>query len=192
MIPTSPYPLVWPDAVPRTPNRMDDKFRTTLAKALNNVEKSVQAFGRDSGKLIRQMEITSNVAGIRAPKIVDPGVAVWFMWDDAPRCFAIDRYHTVAANLQAIHLVLEARRTELRHAGLHTVRAAFRGFVAALPAPGATHWTTVLGVGPDATPDQITAAYRTKARELGATGNDAARAELNVARDKALEERGSK
>ncbi len=53
----------------------------------------------------------------------------------------------------------------------------------------ASRTDAVLGISPDATPDQITAAYREKARALGASGDEAARTELNVARDKALAER---
>jgi hypothetical protein len=62
-------------------------------------------------------------------------------------CIPVDRYAKVEANLQAIHHIIEARRTELRHGTLALVRATFTGFVA-LPAPGATRkrsWREVFG-----------------------------------------------
>jgi len=186
MIP--PYPLLWPEGHPRTARRDKSAFRTGFNTALKNVQDSLRLFAQDSGKALGQVQITSNASWMNE-KPEDPGIAVWFEWDGAMRCIAVDRYPTVAENLQAIHHVLEARRVELRHAGINMVRTAFRGFIAALPAPGAAHWTTILGVPPNATADQITAAYREKARALGANGNEAARTELNVARDKALAER---
>ncbi len=189
MIP--PFPLLWPDGHPRVKSRERSAFRTGFSQALKNVKDSLRLFAHDSGTALSSVQITSN-ASFMDEKPADPGIAVWFEWDGALRCIAVDRYQTVAENLQAIHHVLEARRVELRHAGINMVRTTFRGFVAALPAPGAAHWTTILGVPATATEEDIAAAYRAKARELGATGNDAARCELNVARDKALQERGSR
>jgi hypothetical protein len=57
--------------------------------------------------------------------------------------------------------------------------------------PGAAPWWTILGIPQTATVEQINAAWKAKAREMGATGNEAARAELNVARDKGIAERTS-
>lgn len=188
MIP--PYPLQWPDGTRRATTPGDAQFRTTRANAMDNVEKSLAAFARDSGIKVSDIQITSNVAGIRSAEPADTGVAVWFQWDGDLRCIAIDRYRKVDWNLQAIHHIIEADRTKIRHGGLEIVRASFRGMAFALPAPGSIPWWTTLGVKPDATPDQITAAYRTKARvQQLQMGNDDARAELNVARDKGLAER---
>ncbi len=188
MIP--PFPLLWPEGHARVKSRERSAFRTAFPAALKNVKDSLRLFAQDSGKALTSVQITSN-ASFMDEKPDDPGIAVWFEWDGAMRCIAVDRYLTVAENLQAIHHVLEARRVELRHAGINMVRTTFRGFVAALPAPGAAAWWAILGVSQTATPDQITAAYRDKQRALGATGNDAARAELNIARDKGLTERGN-
>lgn len=138
------YPLTWPPVFPRSKSRMDGQFKTTLAGALNNVEGSLKLFARDSGKKIEQLVISSNVSlGQQRP--ADPGVACWFMWDGLQVCIPVDRYAKVEANLQAIHHIIEARRTELRHGGLAIVRATFTGFKA-LPAPAdARPWRQVLG-----------------------------------------------
>jgi hypothetical protein len=123
MIPA--YPLTWPAVFPRSQRRIEGQFKTSLAGALHNVEHA----------------ISSNVTlGQQRP--ADPGVAVWFTWDGLQVCIPVDRYIKVEANLQAIHHVIEARRTELRHGGLSIVRATFTGFKA-LPAP-AVHWRMML------------------------------------------------
>lgn len=141
------YPLSWPEGLPRTERKVSSQFRTTLSAALNNVRKSLEAFGRDSSKAVSEISISSNVTlGNERPS--DTGIAVWFTWDGQQRCIAVDRYPKAEDNLQAIHHVLEARRTEMRHGGLHVVRQTFKGFTA-LPAPsGRKSWREVLGLAP--------------------------------------------
>lgn len=186
------FPLSWPEGFPRARTREKGQFRTTLAGALENVRSSLMAFGRDSGVPISDIILSSNVSlGVNAP--ADPGVAAWFVWDGEPRCIAVDRYETPAANLQAIHHVLEARRTELRHGTLALVRAAFRGFVPALPAPAGRPWREVLGFnvgGKPITVEMIETAYRgaMKREHPDHGGNHERAAELNAARAAALKE----
>lgn len=143
----TPYPLAWPDTLPRTdPSRREvGRFKATLSTALANAKQSLTLFGKDSSRPVADVVFSSNVGGLdqsAVPK--DPGVALWFRWDDQQRCIAVDRYTTPAANLQAIHHILEADRTKLRHGSLEIVRASYKGFVA-LPAPGKRHWREVLG-----------------------------------------------
>jgi len=44
------YPLTWPDGWPRTKSPGNSQFKSTLASALKNVQKSLEMFARDSGK----------------------------------------------------------------------------------------------------------------------------------------------
>lgn len=191
-----PYPLHWPEGMPRTPpgKRQKSAFRTTLAGAVNNVRDSLRMFGSDSGKPVTNIQATTNVGGIRLDdRPIDSGVAVWFEWDDGMRCIAVDRYLKPEENLQAIHHILEARRTEVRHGGLVIARAAFKGFVALPAPPGKRHWSDVLGVSPDADAVTIERAYREKAKKMhpDAGGSAEAMTELNGARDEAQRERAA-
>jgi hypothetical protein len=153
------WPLAWPEGWPRTTKPTGSAFKTSLAGALENVRKSIAAFSKDSGKGVSEALISSNVTlGEQRPR--DAGVAVYFTWDDISTCIAVDRYLKVEDNLQAIHHVIEAERTKLRHGGLNLVRAAFRGY-AALPPPtsGSRPWHVVLGVDPGASALDIEKAY---------------------------------
>lgn len=183
------YPLSWPEGFPRAQRRETGKFKTRLPAALENVRSSLRLFGSDSNRPVTNVILSSNVT-LGSEKPSDPGVAAWFLWDGEQRCIPVDRYTTVEANLQAIHHVLGARRVELRHGTLALVRATFKGFTLALPAPGKS-WHDVLGVSPTATADEIEAAYRRLARERhpDAGGNAEAMAELNRARERARKER---
>lgn len=185
------YPLQWPDHIPRTKNRERSRFKTTLAGALKNVRHSIEAFARDSEKSVTNIVLSSNVTlGNDRPQ--DPGVAAWFTWDGMSICIPVDRYQTAEENLQAIHHVLEARRTELRHGTLHLVKATFKGFVALPPPPGAKSkrpWWEVLGLpGPHASRDQIEERFKhlAKTTHPDAGGTAEAMAELNAARLEAL------
>lgn len=142
-----PYPLAWPKGVPRTPHPHAGTFKTTLAAAVQNVEDSLRRFAADSGQKVSDVAVTSNKAGLTSAAPADCGVAIWFNWDGQQRCIAVDRYSKLEHNVQAIHHIIEARRTELRHGGLNVVRQTFRGFTA-LPAPAGTSWRDVLGFGP--------------------------------------------
>lgn len=190
----APYPLAWPATMPRHKSREAGQFRTSLSGALKNVRVSLQAFARDSGKPLADLVISSNVTLSGKPE--DPGVAVWFTWDGLQVCIPVDRYRTVEANLQAIHHIIEARRTELRHGTLALVRATFSGFQA-LPAPGSKRtWRQVLGLDNNARREPVNreiieARFRELAKELHpdkSSGSTDAMAELNRAREEALEE----
>jgi len=186
---TTAYPLTWPEHIPRARTREKGKFSSTLNSALTNVQKSLGLFARDSGKPLANLVISSNVT-LGADKPADPGVAVWFTWDGLQVCIPVDRYQTVAANLQAIHHVVEARRVELRHGTLALVRATFMGFKALPPASGSA-WFSILGVSSDATKDEIERAYRERAKRVhpDAGGSSEAMAELTRARDEGLRRR---
>lgn len=190
------YPLQWPDHIGRwTGARQPGAFKTTLPAAMEKVSTSLRLFGRDSGKPVSDVVLSSNVTlGVTKP--ADPGIAVWFVWEGREMCIPIDRYSTVEANLTAIHHVLEARRTELRHGTLALVRATFKGFHAALPAPGQHQkrtWRQVMGFEPSALVPMavLEERYRKLAKERHpdmAGGSQALMAELNAARAEALGE----
>lgn len=180
----APYPLHWPEGVPRSERRESSRMKATLAKALENVRESLRLFGQDTGKPVTEAALSSNVGGLSLSeqRVKDPGVAVWFKWDGAPRCIAVDRYLTPAENLQAIHHIIEARRTEMRHGGLHIVRQTFKGFTAL---PAAEQWWQVLDLPATATAEDVEAAYRrlAKAAHPDAGGSNDAMARLNRARE---------
>ena len=152
------YPLAWPPHIPRAKHREKGSFKTELPAALRNVQNALRLFAQDSGKPMSDLVLSSNVTlGDNRPQ--DPGVAAWFTWDGLTVAIPVDRYDTVAANLQAIFHVVEARRVELRHGTLSLVRATLQGFIAL---PGAKAPWQVLGVAENASAEQINDAYRKK------------------------------
>lgn len=188
------FPLTWPDTMPRASTKADSRFKTPLSAALKNVRGSLNLFATDTNKRVESLVISSNVTlGVERPS--DPGVALWFVWDGMQVCIAVDRYAKVEDNLQAIHHIVEARRTEMRHGGLHIVRATFRGFTA-LPAPKRRTWREVFSVDGTlpTTAEGIESRYRSlaKARHPDSPGRSHdAMTELNQAKEQALKEIGA-
>lgn len=191
------YPLCWPQGFPRwKSSRSAGAFKTDFATALRNVRKSLELFAKDSNRKIERPVLSSNIdlnplSENTGKRPADPGVAVWFSWDGLQVCIPVDRYETPAANLQAIHHIIEARRVELRHGTLALVRATFTGFQA-LPAPKGKHWRDILKAGERPTLETINANYKRLSRERHPDhgGTSEAMAELNNARDTALREIG--
>jgi hypothetical protein len=182
------YPLKWPGGWPREKNKMKSQFKTTLAQALKNVRWSLELFGKDSKKPISEIVISSNVSlGSENPK--DNGVAVWFTWEDKQLCIAVDRYEKVQDNLQAIHLVIESRRTELRHGGLHLLRQAFQGFKALPERAGGKNCWDVLGIEQTKDVASIKGRYRALCLVVHPDhgGTQAQLDEVMTARDEALQ-----
>jgi hypothetical protein len=186
------YPLTWPAQFPRTKYREEGRFKTELPSAIKNVQGSLNGFSRDSGKTLKNLVISSNVTlGVSKPE--DSGVAVWFEWDNLQVCIPVDRYRSVASNLQAIHHIIEARRVELRHGTLALVRATFTGFLS-LPAPAtARSWQEVLELKWMSAPSRadVDKAYRLLASKRHPDkpgGSHEAFTELNAAREQALKE----
>ena len=174
------YPLAWPQGRPRSKKAERSQFRTSLNGALGNVRDSLRRFGEDTGRKVTDLVISSNVT-LTDPKPKDAGVAAYFEWGGQPVCIAVDRYPKVEDNLQAIHHVLEAERTKMRHAGLPIVEATFNSYTALPPGPdtpllSGQPWWRRLGL--DAEPqalEEARAAYRAKVKsEHPDAGGDAA------------------
>lgn len=192
--PSQEYPLTWPKEWPRSKSRTKSQFKTTLHQALKNVQEELARFAKDSEIAVEGILISSNFAlGNQNPD--DSGVAVYFSWDGAPTCIAVDRYTKIEDNLQAIFHCINAERTKLRHGGLNLVRAAFRGY-AALPPPMAAGsgkpWHEILGVKVGAPWGEVVAAHKKLAKQnhpdLGGSSN--AMAAINEAFQSAKSERG--
>lgn len=185
-----PFPLSWPEDLPRTERKVASLFRSSLSAALRNVRSSLELFAKDSGKQVTDIVLSSNVGGLDPGQPADPGVAAWFTWDGQQRCIAVDRYPKVEDNLQAIHHIIEARRTEMRHGGLHIVRQTFKGFTALPAPPRQKSWREVLKIAPGrpVTVREVDDHYRAAAAAAHPDkpgGSNERMAELNRARNEA-------
>lgn len=205
---TQAFPLSWPHGRPRNKTPIRASFNTKHVPAGKAHIESKQltvadALGRLQGELDRLKAsdyiLSSNVAlrldglprsGQGEPD--DRGVALYFTLAGKPHCLPCDRYDRVADNIAAIAKHIEATRAIERY-GVANMAEMFSGF-AALPPPGRRRpWRVVLELE-DMDPVyevNITDEYRRLARKHHPDRNGGSAekmAELNVARDEALEE----
>lgn len=197
------YPLAWPDGWPRTPlaerkhgasafKRQRDTGRGwrqgeawTFAAARDALLEEVWRHSPSSVTLSTNFQPGKNgpTEGKRRP--AEEGVAVYFQRRGKPIVMACDRYHDAEGNMRSLTLALEALRQLERHGGGVMMEKAYDGFVA-LPAPKRPH--EILGVVPDASPEEVRRAWRMKIADAhpDQNGTHAAAAEVNAARDAML------
>lgn len=131
---TPGYPLDWPAAYPRTTARTVSRFQVTQTHAANHLLKEIERLGYD---LEHPVVVSTNIAYRRdglpyanQKTPTDPGVAVYFHKDGKPLVFACDKYFTIAANIRAIGLTIEAIRALERHGVTQAVERTLQGFMA--------------------------------------------------------------
>jgi hypothetical protein len=211
----SRYPLQWPVGWKRTPpeTRAFGRFGKatsnvgggwrrvndiTLYQATTRLLQELDRMGIHSDDIVLSTNVPVRLDGMprsdaKAP--ADPGVAVYWLDKGAQRCMAIDQYTKVEMNVAALAATIEAMRAIERHGGAAILDRAFTGFTA-LPSPIVAGmkrpWRDVLeyGNGP-ANEAEIQRNYRILAKDYhpDRQGGDGTKmAELNVARDEAMEE----
>ena len=180
------YPLAWPQGWPRTKSPQRSRFDGTFARIRDELWAEIGKLGG------RYPTLSSNIplkrdgmpyAGQKEP--ADPAVAVYFERRGRQMVFACDKWDKVQDNMRAIQRTIEAIRGIERWGASEMMERAFQAFEA-LPSPQSC-WD-ILGVRPGATADEISTAYRTKARKAhpDTGGSEGAMSELNRARDEAM------
>ncbi|MGN6386064.1 MAG: J domain-containing protein [Verrucomicrobiota bacterium] len=194
-MPSSSYPLYWPEGWARHKHRQFSRFsdHLTIARALDGIFIELERLGADRAVISSNLRTRPN--GLPAgnqPQPQDPGVAVWFHLKGKPHVLACDKWSKVQHNLWAIVKHIESLRGQDRW-GVGSLQQAFAGY-AALPEKSSAFgaWHEVLGVAINASEEQIKEAYRIKAMTWHPDrGGDHERmAALNNAYQAALKERG--
>lgn len=191
------FPLEWPHGWTRTaPGRRGDApYRVSFTQARDELLEGLRLLGA------RDAVISSNVPlrrdglpGAIDREPADPGVAVyWTTRKGEPRVMACDRWRRVRENVRALGLAIEGFRAIERSGATQILERAYLGF-AALPAvAGASvirSWREVLDLSGAFSREFLEARYRELARKAHpdiAGGSHAAMAELNRARDQAID-----
>jgi hypothetical protein len=181
------YPLSWPAGWPRTKHLKPSRFETgSFARARDSLLTEVKRMGGTHIVLSSNVGLRQDglpYANQAQPK--DRGVAVYFYRRGKQMVFACDKWDRIEDNMRAIEKTIDALRGVDRWGASEMMERAFTAFEA-LPPP-LSCWD-VLGLRPGASLDEISAAYRAKARlaHPDAGGSQAAMSELNRARDEAV------
>lgn len=184
------FPLSWPVGWPRTRAPKRSAFKVTPDAARQELIWEIERMGGRGVVLSTNIPLRRDGYPFASGKLGGDGttgVAVYFERKGKPVVFASDRWDIVHHNMRAIQKTIEALRGIERWGASEMMERAFTAFEA-LPPPKSP-WE-ILGIRPGSTADEISAAYRAKARAAhpDAGGSTAAMAELNQARDAALKE----
>lgn len=162
------YPLQWPHGWPRAELHQPAQFKTSFARARNELLKELKLLGATNVIISSNIELRRDglpYANQRQPE--DTGIAVYFTLNGEQQCVPCDKWRKSEDNLQAIRKTIEALRGLDRWGAKEMVNAAFRGFKA-LPASAIVTpyqkraWYEVLEVSQSASPEVVKAAYRQK------------------------------
>lgn len=193
---TVAYPLSWPTGWPRTKyyQRESDRrfhgsvYGLTIGRSRDGLLGELARLGAASVVISSNLRLRQDGLPYSDQRRVDdPGVAVYFTLEKRQMVMAADRFQTPEGNMRSLGLAIEAMRQLKRHGGGAMMERAFSGF-AALPPPRSC-WE-VLGVAPGSNRAMIERAFRERATTSHPDrgGSNAAMAELNDARDRALRE----
>lgn len=198
---TTAYPLSWPQGWPRSRVRTAAPFHkkrdtgrgyaqkhdVTMRQARDQLARELALLDARSIVLSTNVELNLNgdPRGDRA-RPSDPGVACYFKLKGRDTVLACDKWLRPEDNIVALARHIEALRGQARW-GVGSVEQAFTGYQA-LPAP--EQWWQVLGLQPNASVDQINAAWKRLAIDAHPDrpgGSEAAMARINAARDTAID-----
>lgn len=204
-----PFPLQWPDDLPRAKpgTRRASKFGAKgRADNLSPFQEARLVYAEldrlGAANYVLTCDLPTRSDGLPYAdgrrRDIDPGVAAWFVLDGHERVFACDAWLSIAENMHAIALSIEAMRGLDRWGITDIVKNAFRGFAALPPGSSGTidtgpvkrPWREVIGgtwpsdMSKSELLDVAHLRYKRLIRDAhpDREGGDAARAaELNVA-----------
>ncbi len=157
---TEAYPLQWPEGWPKSKYREDARFKTTFAKARDELFNEIRLLGGTLPVLSTNVELRRD--GLPYANRIpsgSSGVAMYFTYKKKPMSFACDKYFRVQDNIQAIRKTIGALRGIERWGASDMLERAFTGFEA-LPDQTNGAWWAVLCVPQNATRDEVESAYK--------------------------------
>lgn len=194
------YPLQWPAGWKRSTYRSSSSFKVpdAFGRIRDKLLAEVRRMGGTNVVLSTNIPLTKDgipYAKFAAP--ADPGVAIYFVRRGKPMALACDKWRTVAENVHALTLSIEAMRGLDRWGSSEVMERSFTGFTA-LPPPASEQvtrsWRAVFGIPEFTTPtfadvrDRRNLLLRKFHPDIGEEPSDAKCQEVNRAFKEASEE----
>lgn len=161
--------LVWPASVKRSATPVAGSGHLSVKRGVAGVVQALDLLGDVTSSAAAEVVVSYNHVrwGLRQ---ADPGAAVWFLWNEVQRCIASDLYASPGANLSAIAQIILSCAAEHGRGSFAAVAHALDGYIPRMaPLAGAEtseHWSRALGTQHDASPQEITKAFRRRALQV--------------------------
>lgn len=144
------YPLNWPLGFARTHSysRKQSRFDQTASSAQNYLKTELKRLG--ASKVVVTSNVKLRLDGFAYATEInkkhdDPGVAVYFKYDDCDVCLCCDKWSFVWENMYAVARTVYALRQIERDGVSDFLKSSFKGFTA-LPTSNTISWQEVLQV----------------------------------------------
>lgn len=156
------FPLTWPDGFPTTEYRVQSKFDCNLATARDGIVAQLKLLG------VSKYVLSTNAQRNKKGELTDgrliypnPGVALYFIYNDDEKVIACDKWKYLHENLRAVEKSLDAIRG-LERWGCSDITNRAIGNMKALPEHAGESnkaWWQVLGVKQNASQEEIKKTY---------------------------------
>lgn len=163
------FPLQWPAGYPRETGRQSSNFKTTPDRARKELMAEIERLSADKNPVI-----SSNVplrkrdgqmyADVAKDELDDPGVAIYFLYNENPVALACDNWKTPAENIRALSLTISAIRGMGRWKCTQILERTFSGFPALPEVTSANTaiWSTLGLSGKPDSADILKSAYKAR------------------------------
>jgi hypothetical protein len=188
------FPLDWPIGYKRTRNRINSKFKQTMDEAQNFLRAEINRLG-GKGLIVSSNIPIRKDGGLYADwmnkRIDDPGIAIFFKYQEKEVTMCCDQYERVWENIYALGKGIEALRGMERWGVSEFLERAFTGFKALpaafeMPAP-TVNWWNVLEMDENATYFEVKKQYRILAQKYHPDNKESGNAEKFIQIQKAYE-----
>lgn len=190
------YPLAWPHGWARSKSRSNAPYKVEFAKAYKDLVAELRKLG--AVDVAVSSNVRTSLGGVGSTQVADTGVAVYWSTrkgtEFVHRAIACDKWDSVKANLRACGLTIEAMRMIERAGASQVLDKMYLGLIALAADNKRRTWREVFDMPSDARPARefLFGEYKRMAsvRHPDKGGSHEEMAELNRARDEAVQELG--
>lgn len=161
------HPLCWPPGHARSEKHARSKFRAGFPEVLGELQQALRR-QRATGWFVSSNYPVGpdGFPDTRWPlKDGDPGAALYWVRGGSRYVMACDAWETVADNLHAIFLTLEADRAKVRWGCSGALERSQAGFLELPGPPPEAEWWTILSVPRELPIEDVRAIYRLRIKQ---------------------------
>lgn len=183
---TEASPLQWPEGWKRTIYPIDSRFgswndKPTIARATDKILHEMNLFGGEQIIISTDLRLKKDGLPYSNQKTPDdPGVAVYFNYDNEQKVIACDSFNKIGCNLWAVAKTIEAMRGIDRWGCSEIINKAFTGFTALPQFAGESvgNWWNILDVEETTPPHLIKLQYKRLVRMYHPDNKNTGNAEM--------------
>jgi hypothetical protein len=155
------FPLHWPSGYTRTDKPKSSAFKVTFAKARDEAIKQIRILGGNAVIISSNIPVRLNgLPYANFSKVDDPGIAIYFTYNNEQVVFCCDKWDKPEANMKAIANTIDAIRGMNRWGVSEMMQRMFTGFKQLPEHTSSLKWWEVFDIDKNSTEQEIKSQYR--------------------------------